>query len=326
MREPLSADTEREGRVVLVTGASGFIGRDLVQRLSRSGWRVRAAQRGADPEPVGAGVACVRLPDLSQPVDWSPLLDDVTHVVHLAGIAHATATIPEATYQAVNAEAVRTLAEASRRAGLKRVVLMSSVRAQCGPSAGQELREEDEPAPVDSYGRSKLQGERWLAEALAGSQTDWTVLRPVVVYGQGVKGNVAALLKLAQSPVPLPLGSFAGKRSVLGLANLAAGVEYALHAETASRRVFLLADPEPLTLGEIIGAMREGMGRRSGVVTVPLAALKAVATVAGKRDAWERIAGDLVVSTAALEASGWRPVAQSRDGLAAWTREAHLEV
>lgn len=321
MSEPRSADFGSDARVVLVTGASGFIGRDLVQRLASAGWTVRAAQRDATPANSMAGVAHVRLPDLSRAVDWSPLLDNVTYVVHLAGIAHATSTIPETTYQSVNAESVRSLAESARRAGVRRIVLMSSVRAQCGPSSSRVLREEDEPTPVDSYGRSKLQGERWLAAALEGSDTDWTVLRPVVVYGAGVKGNVATLLKLAQSPLPVPLGSLAARRSVLSLANLCAGVEHTLRADAASRRVFLLADSEPLTLGEIVGAMREGMNRRPGIVSMPLAPLKALAVAAGKSDAWERIAGDLVVSTAALKASGWRATERSREGLARWMRE-----
>src|SRR5690606_20224571 len=97
-----------------------------------------------------------------------PLLDRITDVVHLAGIAHASRLIPEATYMAVNAEAAASLAEASRRAGASSFVLMSSVRAQCGPASAQVLRESDPPAPSDAYGRSKLAAERAVAEVLAG--------------------------------------------------------------------------------------------------------------------------------------------------------------
>jgi len=306
---------------VLVTGASGFIGRDLVGRLAGGGWSVRAAQRRARRDGDRPGVEHVQLPELSTPVEWAPLLDGVTHVVHLAGIAHATSAIPEARYQAVNADAVRSLAEACATAGVQRVVLMSSVRAQCGPAAQQVLRENATPAPVDAYGRSKLQGERWLAETLAGRDTDWSVLRPVVVYGPGVKGNVAALLQLARTPLPLPLGGLAAKRSLVGLVNLASAVEHALTSTSASRRVFLVADPQPLTLGAIVVSMRAGLGRRAGVFAVPVAPLKAMLAMAGKRDAWDRIAGDLVVSTAALEASGWHPAEGAGEGLARWMRE-----
>jgi nucleoside-diphosphate-sugar epimerase len=306
---------------VLVTGASGFIGRDLVCRLAAGGWQVRAAARDLSSVPRGAGIERASLPDLLRPVDWQPLVAGMTHVVHLAGIAHATSTIPDATYMAVNAEAVGTLAAASKSAGVRRVVMMSSIRAQCGASAEGILTEADPPRPDDAYGRAKLAGEQRLAEALASGPVDWCVLRPVVVYGPGVKGNVAALVRLARLPLPLPIGALAASRSLLGLANLASGVEHALTSPAACRRVFVLADPGPLTLPGIVAAMREGLGRKRGIVPVPLAPLRLAARLAGRGAAWHRIAGDLVVSTASLEASGWTPIETAHDGILRWMRE-----
>ena len=311
----------RRGRV-LVTGASGFIGRDLSCRLAGVGWHVRAAARDTSALPVVAGIEPAHLADLAAPTDWTVLLEGVTHVVHLAGIAHATSTIPAATYHAVNAEAVGSLARAAAIAGIRRVVLMSSIRAQCGASADGVVDEHRPASPDDDYGRAKLAGEKLLAEALAGSGTTWTTLRPVLVYGPGVKGNMAALARLARRRLPLPIGGLTARRSLLGLDNLAGAVEHALVGDRVSGSTFLLADPGALTVPQIVTAMREGLGRAPGIVSIPLSPLRFAAALAGRRAAWQRIAGDLVVSTAALEATGWRPRTSARDGITQWMRDA----
>ena len=303
---------------VLITGASGFIGRDLVARLAGAGWQVLAAARDPKTLPAGPRIAAVRLPDLLADVDWSGLVAGVSHVVHLAGIAHASHTIPEQTYHAVNAEAVRTLAVAARAAAVQRVVMISSIRAQCGASAAGVVDEARPPAPADAYGRAKLAGERFLAETLAGSPTDWCVLRPVLVYGPGVKGNMASLLRLARTPWPLPIGALTARRSLLGLANLAAGIEHALTSPAVARGTYLLADPGPLAVPQIVAAMRRAMELPPRLIKMPLGPLRSLARAAGRGAALERIDGDLVVSTAALEATGWRAAETASQGIARW--------
>lgn len=308
-------------RRVLITGVSGFIGRDLMLRLARAGWQVRAAARNRARVATGPNIEPVELPDMAGEIDWRPLVDGVSHVVHLAGIAHATASIPEETYNAVNAQAVQSLALAARQARVGRVVLMSSIRAQCGPWATGIVMEDRPPAPTDAYGRSKLEGERLLAAALSDGTTDWCTLRPVVVYGSGVKGNVATLLRLARTPWPLPLGALAARRSLLGLDNLGRAVVHVLTADAASRATFVLADPEPLMVSEIVAAMRSGFGCAPRIWSLPLGAVRVAATLASRRSAWERISGDLVVATTNLQASGWQPSETAREGIARWIKE-----
>lgn len=305
---------------VLVTGSTGFIGRDLVRRLAGAGFRVRAAGRGIAEGIAGAGIEACALPDLKK-IEWRPLLSGVTHVVHLAGIAHSEAPVSEETYMQVNAHSVRSLAEAARSAGVKRVVLMSSVRAQTGPRARGLVREADEPLPTDAYGRSKLAAERALADVLQGGATDWVALRPVLVYGPEVKGNMRTLVRLADSGVPLPFGAFHNLRSLLSLANLASAVEHVLRTPECARSIFLVADPQPLSVAEMIAALRHGLGRPARLIPVPAAPIGLVARLLGKGAAWERIAGELIADTSSLRATGWRPVETTNEALAAVARK-----
>jgi UDP-glucose 4-epimerase len=300
---------------VLVTGATGFIGRDAVRRLAGDGWRVRAAARGVPEGLAGPGIEICTLPDLKQ-IHWRPLLSGVTHVVHLAGIAHSEAEIPEEIYMQVNAHSVRRLAEAARSAGVKRVVLMSSIRAQSGPVADHVVREKDEPKPTDAYGRSKLAAEHALRDVLAGSATEWTALRPVLVYGPGVKGNMRKLIELARTPWPLPLASLASKRSIVGVANISNAIAHALLEPKCAGGVFLVADAEPVSVAEIVASLRQAMGRPAGLLPFPAAVMAAGLAIAGRSAAWQRLNGELVADTSALRATGWQPVETTREGLA----------
>ena len=295
------------GGRVLVTGASGFIGAHVVRALLAEGYSVRAASRTGCDLGVSEAVF-VRLPDLSRAFDPSPLVEGMDYVVHLAGIAHATSAIPEDMYHVVNADAAARIAAAARDAGVKRFLLMSSVRAQSGPAAAMVIKESQPAQPNDAYGRSKLAGERAVADALRGSGTDWVILRPVLVYGPGVKGNMATLERLAHLPVPLPLGGFTGRRSLLSVANLASVVCHCLSADAARGGTFLVADGEPFTPAEIVGAMRKGLGRSPGIFGGSAFPLMPLLTLLGKQAVAERLMGDLVVDTTALRATGWSPV------------------
>lgn len=301
---------------ILITGATGFIGRFLTESLLADGFEVRAAARDTSQIPARPHLHIAPLPELSEPPDWHTLLDGVTHVVHLAGIAHATSTIPESQYMAVNCEATRALAIAAREANLSRVVLMSSVRAQSGPSAEGVLTESTPPQPTDAYGRSKLAAEQALAKELADSQTDWVALRPVLVYGPGVKGNMAALVRLARLPVPLPLKTVAGRRSLLHIDSLTAAVRHVLTSPQASRRVFLVADQEPATVPEILTALRRGLSRSPGLMPIPARILASFAQLTGRSAQWQRLNADLIVDAAQLQGIGWHPCHDTAKALA----------
>ncbi|WP_230532535.1 NAD-dependent epimerase/dehydratase family protein [Microvirga roseola] len=302
--------------LVALTGSTGFIGKHLLTELPKRGYRVRVLLRRPSEVPEGATSAVIG--DIASPHNMAAALRDVDMVIHSAGLAHAMSGRPEDDYRTINTEATIRLAQSAERGGVKRFVFLSSIRAQSGPVAEGVLTEEQEPRPTDAYGRSKLEAEKGLAEL----GIDWAALRPVLVYGPGVKGNMAALMTLAQSPWPLPLGGLRARRSLLSLDNLAAAMDTLLKAEGPLRRPFIAADPEPLTVPEIVAALRKGLGRGPGLVPVPSFVLGGVAALAGKGEAYERLAGSLVASPAALEGLGWKPVSSTRDGLARLARQA----
>jgi nucleoside-diphosphate-sugar epimerase len=302
-------------KTVLVTGASGFIGKFVVPALAKQGWQVRAAAR--DPNSILAkpGVEIVAMPDLKDAVDWAPLLDGVSHVVHLAGIAHSPGMLPDDVYARINALSVGALAKAAK-GRIERLVLMSSVRAQAGLASDYVITEADTPRPTDAYGRSKLEAERLIGD----SGVAFTVLRPAVVYGPGVKGNISSLATLAKTPMPLPFGALNNRRSLLAIENLASAISLALTSERALGETYLVADREPISVGDMVAAMREGLGRSPHLVRVPERAVRRLMASFGKEAEWERLSGNFVIDSAKLQGLGWDPRVTSREGLARMMR------
>lgn len=300
---------------ILVTGASGFVGRRLVAALAAAGKPVRAATRDPRSLPPDGSVEIVSAPDLTQPVDWEPLVAGATAVVHLAGIAHVGARIGAELYDRVNYRATADLAGASARAGVARFIFISSVRAQSGAVAAHVLKESDEPRPTEPYGRSKLMAE----DAVRSAAPAWTILRPTVVYGPGVKGNLASLVRLVRLPLPLPLAALTNKRSLVGIDNLIGAIRFALEHPATVGETYLVADPAPVSLAEMVAALRAGAGRAPGLIAVPPAWLETAMRLGGRGDIWERLAGTFIVDPGKLMAAGWRP---DRDTKAALARMA----
>src|SRR5215475_13107334 len=302
--------------LLALTGATGFIGQYLLQEMPKRGHRVRALLRRPASMPVQTSSAVIG--DLTMPQNMSAALEGVDAVVHSAGLAHAMSGVPENDYRLINTEATVRLARAARRAGATRFVFLSSIRAQCGPTADTVLTEALAPSPTDAYGRSKLAAEQGLAEL----DLDWVSLRAVLVYGPGVKGNMAQLVRLARSPFPLPLASLTARRSLLALENLSAAIDAVLTTPETLRRVFIAADPQALTIAEMIAALRGGLSRRPNVFALPPALLEFALRAARREEIYQRLSGPLVADPAALMSLGWTPRLATRDGLAMLMRAA----
>lgn len=306
----------RRGRMttkrVLVTGASGFVGRPLVAALVRAGFAVRAVTRR--PIPFPGTVDAQIIPDLRTSIDWTPLLQDVDAVIHAAGLAHGPVTDDKfSEFDRVNWIATEELAQAAKKAEIGQLIYISSVRAQIGASASYIVREADEPRPTNYYGRSKLAAET----AIRAAGVPFTIFRPVVIYGPQPKGNMRTLIRLAKSRLPLPIASFTSRRSLLGIDNLISAIIFAVNNPATIGEVYLLADPTPMTLGEILSVLRRKLGRPLAMIAIPKIVIHVLLAAIGRSDLWARFAGDLVVDTAKFQALGWRPVSDATSGVAA---------
>src|SRR6201981_1117312 len=170
--------------LLALTGATGFIGQYLLRELPKRGHRLRVLLRHPSAVPMECASAVIG--DLARPRNMSAALEGVDAGIHSAGFTHGMSGIPEDDYRVLNTEATIGLARAARRAGAKRFVFLSSIRAQSGPTAKTVLTEANDPTPTDAYGRSKLAAERGLTEL----DLDWVSLRAALVYGPGVTGNI----------------------------------------------------------------------------------------------------------------------------------------
>jgi UDP-glucose 4-epimerase len=204
------------------------------------------------------------------------------------------------------------LCAAATRAGVSRIIFVSSVRAQIGPSAPRALQETDEPRPTDAYGRSKLAAEA----AVRACGVPFTILRPVVIYGPNARANIRALVRIAALPLPLPFAGLTSRRSLLGVDNLISVVLFVLATPATAGETFLVADPHPATIQEIFTMLRRAQGRRPGLIHVPPNVIRLGLAAVGCGPLWHRIGGELVVDTGKLEAAGWHPAIDTYSGLA----------
>jgi UDP-glucose 4-epimerase len=298
-----------------LTGATGFVGQYLLRELPKRGYRLRVLLRR--PSAVALPCASVLIGDIARPHNMAEGLSGVDAVIHSAGLAETMSGQPEDDYRVINTEATIALARAAQRARVKRFVFLSSIRAQSGSTAPNILTEDAEPNPTDAYGRSKLAAEQGLADV----NIDWVALRLALTYGPGVQGNMAKLVRLARSPYPLPLAMLKGRRSLLALDNLVEATDIVIRAPAPLGRPLLVADPDPLTIGDMISVMRQGLQRRPGIFPMPSPFLRAASLAAGRKDIHRLLSGSLVADCTQLTKLGYVPAVDTKTALGALVRD-----
>lgn len=315
---PCVSSTER---VILVTGATGFVGGALTRELVARGHTVRTNARRLSADVSALGATSSVTGDLRDSAWMAEACRGVRQVIHPAGISHRVAD--EADHLAVNRDGTLALARAAATGGVGRFVFVSSV-AVYGVQVHDSPVHEDSPpvmALTESYGRSKIEAEQGLREIEASTGMEVVIVRPPLVYGPGVKGNLQRLLRLADEPVPLPLGLASGRRSIVALGNLVDFlIACALHPEAAGE-TFVVADREPVTTAELVRAVKHMLGHRPALLPVPEPLLYWPARLIGRGRDVRLLFGSFELHAQKAERLlGWNPPHDRRTSLEAMVR------
>ncbi|HLP97537.1 MAG TPA: SDR family oxidoreductase [Sideroxyarcus sp.] len=310
---------------ILVTGANGFVGQALCEEAAKRGLPVRGATRtacqltGAENVVVGA---------IDEKTDWTQALAGVDVVIHLAArvhVMHDNAADPLAEFRKVNLHGTVNLARQAARAGIRRLVYVSSIKVNGeGTASGQRYTEQDIPAPQDPYGISKWDAEQALQRVTQETGLEVVIVRPPLVYGPGVKGNFINMLKVLAKGMPLPLASACNLRSLIYVGNLADALLACAHHPDAAGQTYLVSDGEDVSTPELLRRLGAALGRPAKLFWCPPMVLKVLGGVVGKSDQIERLLGSLRVGGDKIRRElNWMPPYTLQQGLqetAGWYR------
>jgi nucleoside-diphosphate-sugar epimerase len=221
-------------------------------------------------------------------------LADTDALVHAAAMASAGPAVSRSQLFAINVEAAVGLARQAARAGVKRFVFLSSIKVNGEETApGRPFTAQDPPAPEDVYGCSKLEAERALRLVAEQTGLDLVIIRPSLVYGPGVAGNFAELVRLVGRGLPLPFAAVDNKRTLLALPNLVDLIKTVLGSARAGPAILLAGDGEDLSTPQLLNAIGRALGRPTRLLPCPPRLLSTAATLIGKRELARKLLGSL---------------------------------
>ncbi|HEY6093506.1 MAG TPA: SDR family oxidoreductase [Gallionellaceae bacterium] len=309
---------------ILVTGANGFVGHALCAELLRRNFRVTAAVRQSSKSDVRGDrdFVSAAVGQISGDTDWGQCLHGVDVVIHLAARVHVmreTEAEPLTAFRQVNVQGTARLAQAAAAAGVRRLVYVSSIKVNGEETVGERRYDEyDVPAPQDPYGISKWEAEQALHRVAQETGLEMVIVRPPLVYGPGVKGNFAQMLRAVARGWPLPLASVVNQRDLLYLGNLVDALILCASHPAAAGQTYLLSDGEPVSTQELLRELASALQVPARLFPCPAALLRLLAGLSGKSAQLQRLLGSLQLDAGKIRADlGWKPPYTLQQGLRA---------
>lgn len=304
---------------VLLTGASGFVGSAVLRRLIMDGVTVTAAVRhGANVPEQAAHTVWF---DAFDTTNWHENCVGIDAVVHCAARVHVmndVETDPLAAFRKVNVQGTLNLAEQAAQAGVRRFIFISSIKVNGeGTLPGKPYTADDTPEPSDPYGISKMEAEQGLLALAERTGMEVVIIRPVLVYGPGVKANFLNMMRWLDNGVPLPFGAINNRRSLVALDNLVDLIVTSINHPAAANQIFLVSDGEDLSTTQLLRRTAAALGRPARLLPIPAWMLSTAARLLGKKALSQRLCGSLQVDIQkAVTLLQWSPPVSVDNALA----------
>ena len=305
--------------MLLLTGANGFVGQAVMSAANKRGLKIRPVYRTMH-SVNGHGDAAI-VPEIDGATDWSAALNGIDILIHTAARAHVMkkeSLEQLLDYRRVNVEGTLNLARQAAAAGIRRFIFISSIKVNGeATTSGRLFTADDVPAPEDAYGLSKTEAEAQLKDLAELTGMEVTIIRPPLIYGPGVKGNLASLISWVRRELPLPLGDVThNRRSLVGLDNLVDLILTCSNHANAANQTFLISDGEDLSTTELIRRIAKALGQQAHLLSVSPWLISLMAGLLGKKVMSKRLLGSLQVDIhKTCDLLDWKPSVSVDEGL-----------
>lgn len=316
-------------QTILLTGATGFVGGAILKRLhAENKYSVMVAVREGARDTI-KNVPQIRIESFDGDTKWEGHFANVDVIIHSAARVHVmndVETDPLAAFRKVNVEGTMNLARQAANAGIRRFIFISSIKVNGeGTEHGVAYTADDIPAPRDPYGISKMEAEQGLRKLAADTAMEVVIIRPVLVYGPGVKANFLNMMRWLDKGIPLPFGAIHNSRSLVAIDNLVDLIVTCIDHPAAANQTFLVSDGEDLSTTVLLSKMAKALNKPARLIPIPSWMLQGVAALVGKKGLSQRLCGSLRVDISKTRSLlGWTPP-RSVDEALANTAEHFLE-
>ncbi|MFC3907947.1 NAD-dependent epimerase/dehydratase family protein [Legionella dresdenensis] len=296
---------------LLVTGATGFVGRELISLLSKQDFEINMTTRSPEKLAMGSNIHVFPGINLSEQTDWQPALTGCDIVVHLAARVHIlndSAANPLEEFRAVNTAGTINLAKQAAAAGVKRFIFVSSAHVLGNQSTNKLLDESAPYAPHTDYAISKMEAELELKALAAKTNMKLVIIRPPLVYGSEVAGNLQRLMWLLTTGIPLPFANAVNKRSMIASANLVDFISVCITHPNAANETFVVTDNQDISTAQLIRLLAKGMGIKPRLFAFPIFLLRTSCKLLKCKMLFNQLYGSLQLdATKSRELLQWQP-------------------